>query len=206
MLLLRQEECTDPRWCADDVLNCTVTRTPWACLSTTQLRLHPHHSSHITGRDGSSFFLCFFLIRSPDDGWCPLPLLLSLKAQPGWRTQITTRKHKLILLRLPRPHATSHSFFTFDFSSKSLIINKCSVNVAITASSLGLDFLQHPGFTITATGKKVQVDGVRESNQSHVQSECVYTKLNVTASALQCRKKQNNKKNILHFRKRLKDY
>lgn len=61
--------------------------------------------------------------------------------------------------------------------------------MAIIASSLGLDYLRHPAFTITATGKKVRVDRVCESNQSHVQSECVYTKVYVTVYALQSKKK-----------------
>lgn len=195
-------------WCTQLYCN------PWACLSTaagsqTQLRLplsqFPHYRS---GRQQVVFFVCFFSHMVSRWWMTSSSSPPESKSTAGVTYPNTHRWTQTPLSRLPRPRATSHSFFTFDFSSKSLIINECSVNVAIIASSLGLDYLRHPAFTITATGKKVRVDRVCESNQSHVQSECVYTKVYVTVYALQSKKKHKKKKksNILHFRKCLKDY
>lgn len=96
---------------------------------------------------------------------------------------IITDKHKPPLTT-PSPCFNITLIFHLWLLIQSLITNKHSVNVAIIASSPRLDYLWHPGFTITATGKRAS-EGVSvdctvwetqiflfQQNQSEVQCVC----------------------------------
>lgn len=114
---------------------------------------HGRHRPHVTDCDHSCLQNG---IHHEIHHLCPLLLYLGLKTFFHfwvWVGLIITDKHKPPLTG-SFPSFNITLIFHLWLLIQSLITNKHSVNVAIIASSPRLDYLWHPSFTITATGKR----------------------------------------------------